>query len=323
MITEEQIKEQINLTLDKTDFPELGEKYEGKVRDSYLAGDKRFLITTDRISAFDRVLGTIPFKGQVLNQIAKFWFDKTKHIVKNHVIDMPHPNVIVGAECKALPVEVIVRGYITGVTKTSAWYNYSNGVRDFCGNLLPEGLKKDQKFDAPIVTPTTKAEQGEHDEPISKDEIISRGLVDKETYEKMEEIALKLYNFGVEHAEKQGLIFVDTKYEFGLLDGELVLIDEINTPDSSRYWVEETYEEKFNAGEEQQKLDKEFVRGWLKDQGFIGDGEIPPLTEDIKVKAAMKYIEAYEKVTGDEFVAEVGNVNEKIRESLVSGGYIK
>ena len=210
MIADEQIRAALDNTLDRVEFPESCEAERGKVREWSRMGDKRVIVTTDRISAFDRILGTVPFKGQVLNQLAAFWFEKTKEIVPNHIISIPDPNVIVVKECEQLPLEFIVRGYITGVTKTSAWYNYENGVRNLCGNILPEGLKKDQKLEKPIITPTTKHEK--HDRNISREEAIAEGLIDGDTFDEAAEICLKLYNFGAEYAAKRGLIFVETKY---------------------------------------------------------------------------------------------------------------
>ena len=318
MINDEVLKNQLNFNLEKTNF-NIGKKYEGKVRDNYLLGDKRLIITTDRISAFDRVLCTIPFKGQVLNQTSAFWFEKTKNIVKNHVIGVPDPNVTVARECKLIPVEMVVRGYLTGVTTTSAWYNYEKGVRDFCGNKLPDGMKKDQKFDKPIITPSTKAEKGAHDESVSGEEMIKRGIVDEKIYRQMEKVAIELYNFGKELVAKNNLILVDTKYEFGLdADGNLTLIDEIHTPDSSRFWVKDTYEKLFAEGKEPQKLDKEYVRQFLANKGFIGEGEIPEIPDEVKIEAAKRYIKAYEMITGQEFKAEIGDISNRIKQNLAS-----
>ena len=322
MLSTEILKEQLKYTLDKTDLG-IGKKYEGKVRDNYILDDKRLIVTTDRISAFDRVLCTLPFKGQVLNQTAAFWFEETKNIVKNHVIEIPDPNVLLAKECELIPVEMVVRGYITGVTTTSAWYNYEKGVREFCGNKLPEGMKKDQKFENPIITPSTKAEKGLHDESVSGEEILKRKLVDEETYKKMEKVSLELYNFGNKLVAKNNLILVDTKYEFGLLDDELILIDEAHTPDSSRFWVKDTYQENFEAGKSPHKLDKEYVRSWLADKGFIGEGEIPNIPDEIKVEAARRYIKAYEMITGQEFKAEVGDVKNRIYKNLKNSGLLK
>ena len=314
MLSDTILKNQLKHTLDKTNF-KIGRKYEGKVRDNYILNGKRIIITTDRISAFDRVLCTIPFKGQVLNQTSAFWFEKTKNIVKNHVIDVPDPNVMVVHECKPYPVEMVVRGYITGVTKTSAWYNYERGVRNFCGNILPEGLKKNQKFDKPIITPSTKAHTG-HDESISGEEIIKRGLVNAKTYNQMKKASLALFDFGTKLVAKNNLILVDTKYEFGYLNGKLVLIDEIHTPDSSRFWIKDTYQELFSKGEEPQKLDKEYVRQWLANREFIGEGKIPKIPDEVKIEAAKRYITAYEMITGKEFKAKNEDVLGRIEKNL-------
>ncbi|HJN57384.1 MAG: phosphoribosylaminoimidazolesuccinocarboxamide synthase [Candidatus Woesearchaeota archaeon] len=315
MLSDDILKEQLKNTLDKTNL-NIGKKYEGKVRDSYVIDNKRLIITTDRISAFDRVLCTLPFKGQVLNQTAAFWFEKTKDIVKNHVIEIPDPNVLVAKECELIPVEMVIRGYLTGVTTTSAWYNYEKGIRNFCGNILPEGMEKNQKFEKPIITPSTKAEKGAHDESISGEEIVKRGLVDENIYKKMESVALALYNFGNQYVAKNNLILVDTKYEFGLLDGELILIDEIHTPDSSRFWVKDTYDELFSNNKEPQKLDKEYVRQWLADKGFIGEGKIPSIPDEVKIEAAKRYITAYEMITGKDFKAKDEDILARIENNL-------
>ena len=266
------------------------------------------------------MLCSLPFKGQVLNEISTFWFEQTKKIIKNHLISVPDPNVMVVHECKPYPVEMVVRGYITGVTTTSAWYNYEGGVRNFCGNILPEGLKKNQKFDKPIITPTTKAHKG-HDELISGNEIIKKGLVDEKTYREMEKVAIDLFNFGTKLVAKNNLILVDTKYEFGDLNGKLILIDEIHTPDSSRFWIKNTYDELFSKGEEPQKLDKEYVRQWLANNGFIGEGKIPKIPDEVKIEAAKRYIAAYEMVTGKEFKAKNEDVLERIEKSLKNLSY--
>lgn len=316
MLSDQIIKNQLSNTLDKTSF-NIGKKYEGKVRDNYSVDGKRIIIVTDRISAFDRVLCTIPFKGQVLNQTSAFWFDKTKNIIKNHVIDVPDPNAMVVKECKIIPVEMVIRGYITGVTTTSAWYSYEKGVRNFCGNILPEGMKKNQKFDKPIITPSTKAEHGAHDISISKEEIIKNGIVDEKIYRQMEKAALALFEFGNKLVAKNNLILVDTKYEFGLDENKnLVLIDEMHTPDSSRYWIKDTYDWLFSNGEEPQKLDKEYVRQFLANKGFIGEGEIPKIPDEIKIEAAKRYITAYEMITGKEFAAKNENALERIKRNI-------
>lgn len=299
MVSESRIRAELDNVLESTDFSGLGKLEKGKVRDSYLQKQRRIIVATDRISAFDVVLGTIPFKGQVLTQLAAFWFENTKKIVPNHVVAVPDPNVMVVHECEQMPLEFIVRGYITGVTKTSAWYNYENGVRNFCGNLLAEGLKKDQKLPKPILTPTTKHEK--HDRPISRDGAITEGLISGKDFDECASICFKLFDAGVKEAAKRGLILVDTKYEIGRLDGKFVISDEIHTPDSSRYWFADTYEDLFRAGKDQRKLDKEYVREWLVEQGFRGDGKPPALTDAVRIEAARRYIQAYELVTGREF----------------------
>ena len=299
MVSIQNIRAALNNTLGETHCEGLGDREQGKVRDSYRQKNRRIIVTTDRISAFDVVLGTIPFKGQVLNQVAAYWFEQTRDIVPNHILAVPDPNAMVVSECEQLPLEFIVRGYITGVTKTSAWYNYERGVRQFCGNLLPEGLVKDQKLDAPILTPTTKHEK--HDRSISRDEAIAEGLIDAATFDKAKDICLKLYRRGVEIAAARGLILVDTKYELGRLNGDLVLSDEVHTPDSSRYWFADSYERCFAARQDQRKLDKEYVREWLVEQGFRGDGTPPALSESVRVEAARRYIESYELLAGRTF----------------------
>lgn len=316
MISEDRIRQQLGNVLETTQVEGLGEREQGKVRDSYKLEDRRILVVTDRISAFDCVLGTVPFKGQVLNQMAAYWFDRTRDIVPNHVVSVPDPNVMVVRECEQLPLEFVVRGYITGVTKTSAWYNYQQGARNICGNVLPDGLRKDQKLDKPIITPTTKLEK--HDRNVSRDEAIAEGLIDADTFDEAADICLRLYEFGVQQAAERGLIFVDTKYELGRLDGKLVVSDEINTPDSSRYWYADTYDQLFAEGKDQRKLDKEYVREWLAAQGFRGDGRPPALTEEVRIEAAGRYITAYELITGQEFVIDERPVTERVERVLKS-----
>ena len=287
MLTDDQIAAQLQHCLASTNFPELGEKYEGKVRDTYKKDGKITLITTDKLSAFDKHICLIPFKGQVLNGLTKFWFEQTKDIYPNYVTSYPDPNVIVGDDCKPLMIEMIVRGYITG----SAWRAYESGARDFCGNKLPEGLQKDQKFDEPILTPTTKAGHGEHDEPITPEEIVEQGLLTQEQWDHMAEASLKIFKTGQSITECQGVTLVDTKYEFGINPaGEIVLIDEVHTPDSSRFW-----------DENKKSINKEYVREWLMDKGFSGEGEVPEIPDDVKIETARRYIEAYEMITGKTF----------------------
>ena len=314
MLAEKVLREGLHQVIESTDFQGLGRRESGKVRDIYLQAGRRILVTTDRISAFDRILGTIPFKGQVLNQIAAFWFEQTRDIAPNHVEAVPDPNVMVVRECEQLPLEFVVRGYITGVTETSAWHNYSKGVRNFCGNILPEGLRKDQKFPRPILTPTTKLEK--HDRPISREEAVSEGLISAADFDAAAELCFRLYERGVRVAAGRGLILVDTKYEIGRLDGRLVVTDEIHTPDSSRYWYADTYETLFREGKEQRKLDKEYVREWLAAQGFRGDGPPPPLTDEVRIEAARRYIRAYELITGREFVPSDEPARERLKRNL-------
>ena len=306
------IKQQLNNTLNDVKLDVPGEYYKGKVRDNYHIDNKIVMVTSDRVSAFDHVLGTIPFKGQILNEIALFWFDKTKDIVPNHIISSPDPQVLMAKKAKTLPIEVIVRQYITG----SLWREYSSGINGQYGFMIPDNLKENQKFDSPILTPSTKAEYGLHDEPISKQEIIDQGLVEISIYEKAEEYALKLFSEGQKWANERGLILVDTKYEFGMYEDELIVIDEIHTPDSSRYWVENEYESRFNNNQPQLMLDKENIRQWLIENNFSGDGTPPELTDEIRMLLSEKYIELYEKLTGKDFVPSIGNVKERINLNL-------
>ena len=314
MISDKRIEAELANVLGGTDF-KIGRRVSGKVRDSYILPDgRRVLVTTDRVSAFDCVLGTIPFKGQVLNQLAAFWFERTKDIVPNHVLSVPDPNVMVVAECGQLPLEFIVRGYITGVTSTSAWTNYAKGARNICGNVLPDGLRKDQKLERPILTPTTKHEV--HDRNISRDEAVAEGLITPELFDEAAAVCFKMFAAGTEEAAKRGLILVDTKYELGMLDGRLVVSDEIHTPDSSRYWYADTYDALFAKGEAQRKLDKEYVREWLAARGFRGEGTPPALTDEVRIEAAKRYITAYELITGKEFVPAEGDIAQRVENAL-------
>lgn len=287
----------------KTDMHFDGQKslYEGKVRDVYNIGDKYLvMVVTDRISAFDVVLPKgIPYKGQVLNQIAAKALDATTDICPNWKIASPDPMVTVGHKCEPFPVEMIVRGYLTG----SSWRDYKAGARSICGVPLPEGMREHQKFEKPIITPTTKAELGLHDENISKEEIIRQGLVSAEDYAVLEKYAMQLFERGTEIAAKHGLILVDTKYEFGKKDGQIYLIDEVHTPDSSRYFYADGYQERFDKGEQQRQLSKEFVREWLMEHHFQGrKGDVmPELTDEFVESVSERYIELYEHITGEKF----------------------
>ena len=291
--------------LTKTDFNFPGQQsvYHGKVRDVYNLGDRLAMVATDRISAFDVILPKgIPFKGQVLNQIAAKFLDATADICPNWKMATPDPMVTVGVLCEGYPLEMIVRGYLCG----SAWRAYKSGVREICGVKLPEGMRENEKFPQPIITPTTKAEYGEHDADISKEEILSRGLVSPEEYAVLEKYTLALFQRGTEIAAQRGLILVDTKYEFGKHNGTIYLMDEIHTPDSSRYFYAEGYEERFEKGEAQRQLSKEFVREWLMDNGFQGkEGQtVPEMTDEIVKSISDRYIELYERITGETFVRE-------------------
>jgi len=317
MVSNELIRAQLAKTLDKTDLPDLGEKYTGKVRDCYTKDNRRTIVVTDRISAFDVVLGTIPFKGQVLNQIAAYWFEATRGIASNHVISVPDPTVMVAAECELLPVEFVMRSYLTGVTTTSIWYHYERGDRTFCGHKLPEGMRKNQKLEKALLTPSTKAGKGEHDKSVSREEILASGLLTPETFDRAAEMCARIFAFGQSLAAQRGLILVDTKYEIGRRrDGSLCFIDEVHTPDSSRYWYADDYQTRFDKGEEPRGLDKEYVRRVLAEKGYRGDGPPPPLTDDVRCEAARRYIALYELITGRGFVPDFEEPNTRIRRNL-------
>lgn len=294
-----------------------GEKQSGKVRDFYVLPDRRIIVTTDRQSAFDVNLGYIPFKGAVLNLLAAFWFEQTKHIIPNHLISVPHPNVLLAKNCEPIPVEMVVRGYISGVTKTSIWYSYQQGERHIYGIDFPDGLKKNQKLASPVITPTTHGGgAGGHDERLTRKEIIERKIVSETLYSQMEQAALALFAFGSELCQRQGLILVDTKYEFGLVDGQLTLMDEIHTPDSSRFWIADTYKKRFESGLEPENFDKEFLRLWYAERGYRGDGEPPAMSEQLIVDLAQRYIGVYEKISGKKFKAYTYPIEKAIQKSL-------
>lgn len=319
-----QLESLIEKNLDKT-FLGIEEKnlptaqsnklFKGKVRDVIDLGKELLLVTSDRISAFDVILSTIPFKGEVLNRIALFWFDKTKDIIPNHIAEEVSARAIRAKKCTILPVEVIVRGYLTG----SAWRDYSSG-KDVSGIKLPVGMKQNQKFETPLLTPSTKAEAGQHDEPISCAEIVKQGLVEEKLWKQVEEVALALFKRGTEIAAQNGMILVDTKYEFGLLDGKLVIADEIHTPDSSRFWYGEKYKQLFAEGKEQKQLDKEYFRQWLIAQGYMGDGKPPVITSEVRIETAKRYIEAFEAITGEKFTSTALIVEAEIEKAV---SYIK
>lgn len=310
-------------SLTKTDFNFPGQTnvYHGKVRDVYSIGDLLVMVATDRISAFDVVLPKgIPYKGQMLNQIAAKFLDATADIVPNWKLASPDPMVTVGVRCEGFPVEMIVRGYLCG----SAWRAYKSGVREICGVKIPDGMRENQVFTTPIITPTTKAELGLHDEDISKEEILKQGLVSKEDYELLEKYTMALFLRGSKMAAERGLILVDTKYEFGKHKGKIYLIDEIHTPDSSRYFYSEGYQERFEKGEEQKQLSKEFVRIWLMENGFQGKAgqTVPEMTDEIVEGISERYIELFENITGEKFVKEdISNISARIEKNILD--YLK
>jgi phosphoribosylaminoimidazole-succinocarboxamide synthase len=269
---------------------------QGKVRDVFEIGDKLLIYTSDRISAFDRVLGLVPHKGEVLNALSLYWFRHTSDIVPNHIIKSITPRSVLVKKCDVFPVEVVVRGYLTG----SAWRDYSAG-RGVSGIELPEGMRMNERFEEPLVTPSTKADRGTHDVPISAEDVVAQGLATEEQWETLSSVALSLYARGSEICSHRGLILVDTKYEFGLLDGKIVLIDELHTPDSSRFWYADSYEELFAQGEKQRKIDKEYFRQWLMEQGYSGDGTPPEIPEEILREVSKRYIRAYETIIGKSF----------------------
>jgi len=306
------------LTKTNYQFPNQKSVYHGKVRDVYFLDDVLVMVASDRISAFDVILPKgIPYKGQILNQIASKFLDATSDICPNWKMATPDPMVTVGRVCKGFPVEMIVRGYLCG----SAWRFYKNGGRNLCGNILPDGMKENQKFPVPLITPTTKAEQGEHDADISKEEILAKGLVSPEDYAVLEDYTMKLFLRGTEIAAKKGLILVDTKYEFGKADDKIYLIDEIHTPDSSRYFYAQGYEEQFAKGLPQKQLSKEFVREWLMANGFQGQEgqQVPEMTEEVVNGITNRYIELYEHITGEKFVpAPSENVEQRIYDNVMN-----
>jgi phosphoribosylaminoimidazole-succinocarboxamide synthase len=296
MLSQAELINAIPDALDGVDVAGWGARIRGKVRDTYTRDGLRALITTDRISAFDRVLGLIPYKGQVLNQLSLWWFEQTRDVVANHVVAAPDPNVTIAREAQALPVEVVVRGYLTGVTSTSMWTMYQAGERRPYGIVLPDGLMKNDPLPQPVITPTTKEADGGHDRPLTRDGIVG-GILDESLWSQVEAAALAIFARGQEIARRGGLVLVDTKYEFGLIDGQLTLIDEIHTPDSSRYWIAETV----NSGAEPENLDKEFLRKWYAAQGYRGEGTPPEMMPEFAAQVAARYIDAYERLTGTTF----------------------
>ena len=302
MLTNEQIKPLFSQPFDSVDLP-LKNKHSGKIRESYtLDNGKRLIITTDRLSAFDRVLHCVPYKGQVLNQLSAWWFQQTTDIINNHLIDIPDPNALIATPAKPFTIEVIVRGYITGVTSTALWYQYEQGNREIYGYSFPENLKKNQALPEPIITPTTKGGVTGHDERLTCNEVITKGYLDENSWHIVQTAALALFKRGQEIAKKSGLLLVDTKYEFGYTnDGKIILIDEIHTPDSSRYWLANSYEKLFDTNKEPENFDKEFIRLAYAEQGYRGEGTPPELPEELWLNLSQRYITIYEMLTEEKF----------------------
>lgn len=323
MISQTELLNLLPIALEKTDLPLPG-KATGKVRDWYdLSDGKRLIVTTDRLSAFDRVLAAVPYKGQVLNQLSAWWFEQTHSIIPNHLIFMPDPNISIVTRVEPIPVEVIVRGYITGVTSTALWYRYSLGERDIYGYTFPEGLTKNQQLPEPIITPTTKGGETGHDERLTCAEVTEKGLLDAAAWEQVQAAALAIFKRGQELARKAGLILVDTKYEFGrTTDGRILLIDEVHTPDSSRFWKADTYAAQLAAGKEPENFDKEFVRIAYAEKGYRGDGEIPAMPAELWASASQRYITIYEMLTGLAFVPGAYPVEARLVENLKKAGII-
>jgi phosphoribosylaminoimidazole-succinocarboxamide synthase len=310
---------QLPHTLGQVKLAGLGDHYQGKVRDTYRRGDRLVLVTSDRLSAFDHVLTTLPFKGEVLNRLAAFWFERTRHVVPNHVLEVPDPNVTVARACEPYALEVVVRGYLTG----SLWRDYQKGTHTAYGLPIEAGMRKDERFPSPIITPATKEKYGKHDEPISEAELLARGLATPREWARITEAALGLFAEGQKWARTRGLILVDTKYEFGKVGDELYVIDEMHTPDSSRYWMADEYEARFNKGEDQRMLDKENIRQWLiRERGFSGEGTPPAIPDDVRVDLATKYLAAYERITGTPLELNVGDVHARIEKNLRAAGYL-
>jgi phosphoribosylaminoimidazole-succinocarboxamide synthase len=324
MISKAQLSQLLPTALQETSLPLPG-KTSGKVRDWYdLPGGKRLIVTTDRLSAFDRILAAVPYKGQVLNQLSAWWFEQIQDIVPNHIVSLPDPNASVVKVAEPFPVEVIVRGYITGVTSTALWYRYSLGERNIYGYEFPDGLRKNQALAEPIITPTTKGGTTGHDERLTCTEVVEKGLLEKFTWDQIQAAALAVFKRGQGVARRAGIILVDTKYEFGCAaDGTLVLIDEVHTPDSSRFWKADSYETRFGAGEDPENFDKEFVRLAYAAKGYRGDGEIPSMPDDLWVSASERYIQIYEMLTGQEFIPGTYPIQERLIVNLKQAGTIQ
>ncbi len=323
MISKNELLALYPLSLAQTNLPLPG-RTDGKVRDSYnLSQGKKLIVTTDRLSAFDRILAEVPFKGQVLNQLSAWWFSQLEDIVPNHIVSLPDPNASVVIEAQPILVEVVVRGYITGVTSTALWFRYSLGERDIYGYQFPEGLQKNMALPEPIITPTTKGGLSGHDERLTCAEVTEKGLLDEATWEQVKTAALRIFRRGQELSKKSGLILVDTKYEFGQMpDGRVILIDEVHTPDSSRFWKADTYEARLSAGNDPENFDKEFVRIAFADLGYRGDGEIPQVPVDLWVATAQRYIMIYEMLTGLNFEPGKYPIEPRLLENLKKAGIV-
>ena len=317
MISREKLLELLPYACGETNLPLTG-KTVGKVREWYpLPDGKRLIVTTDRLSAFDRILARVPYKGQVLNQLSAWWFEQTRDIIPNHLVSIPDPNAAIVTEVEPLLVEVIVRGYISGVTTTALWYRYNLGEREIYGYTFPDGLRKNERLPEPIITPTTKGGPSGHDERLTCAEVVSKGILDAATWEQVQSAALAIFRRGQELAQKAGLVLVDTKYEFGRApDGRILLIDEVHTPDSSRFWKADSYESRFAAGLEPENFDKEFVRIAYAELGYRGDGEIPSMPDELWAAASERYITIYEMLTGETFAPGVYPVNERLVDGL-------
>jgi phosphoribosylaminoimidazole-succinocarboxamide synthase len=314
------LRDQCERTLKRTDFPGIGRREEGKVRDNYVQGERRTIVVTDRVSCFDVVVGTLPFKGQVLNQLAAFWFERTRDMAPNHLIEVPDPCVSIVRELQPLPVEFVMRGYLTGSTSTSILTAYAQGLRSYCGHRLPDGLRAHEPLPEPLLTPTTKAAKGSHDELTSREQILAGGTLSEASYDAAERLAQALFAEGQRWAARRGLILVDTKYEIAEApDGSLVVVDEIHTPDSSRYWYRDRYERALAEGRTPEALDKEYVRRWLGERGYRGDGPPPELPLDVRCEAARRYIEAFEQLTGRDFEPDTEDPLSRIARNLGIG----
>ncbi len=323
-MNDHEIRAVLPQAFDESNLPLAG-KQSGKVRDWYSLGEgRRLLVTTDRLSAFDRVLACVPYKGQVLNQLAAWWFEQTAAVIPNHLLAVPDPNALVATEVEPFPVEVIVRGYITGVTSTALWYRYSLGEREIYGYHFTEGLQKNQELPEPIITPTTKGGVTGHDERLTCAEVVAKGFLDARTWEQVQAAALAIFKHGQKIAGRAGLILVDTKYEFGrAADGRVLLIDEVHTPDSSRYWKMDGYATRLARDEEPENFDKEFVRLAYADRGYRGDGAVPVMSDDLWIAAGRRYIQIYEMLTQQTFIPGAYPVEPRLTENLRRAGILK